>query len=110
MTVGQRPYHHGNLRAALLARAERDAARARRRRAVAARAGARGRRQPRAPRRHFPDKQALLDALAEDGFDRLGRELRAAIEARRRRLRRAPARLRARLRALRHPATPRCSS
>ena len=28
-----------------------------------------------APRRHFPDKQALLDALAEDGFERLGREL-----------------------------------
>ena len=26
-----------------------------------------------APRRHFADKQALLDALAEDGFQRLGR-------------------------------------
>jgi AcrR family transcriptional regulator len=32
-----------------------------------------------APRRHFADKQALLDALAEDGFLRLGAELRAAI-------------------------------
>jgi len=26
-----------------------------------------------APRRHFPDRQALLDALAEAGFERLGR-------------------------------------
>ena len=33
-----------------------------------------------APRRHFPDKQALLDALAEEGFERLGRELDAAME------------------------------
>jgi AcrR family transcriptional regulator len=34
-----------------------------------------------APRRHFADRQALLDALAEAGFLRLGDELRAAIEA-----------------------------
>ena len=34
-----------------------------------------------APRRHFADKQALLDALAEDGFERLGRELREAMDA-----------------------------
>ena len=27
-----------------------------------------------APRRHFADKQALLDALAQDGFERLGRD------------------------------------
>jgi AcrR family transcriptional regulator len=33
-----------------------------------------------APRRHFPDRQALLDALAEAGFARLGAELRAAVE------------------------------
>ena len=32
-----------------------------------------------APRRHFADKQALLDALAETGFDRLGAELDEAI-------------------------------
>jgi AcrR family transcriptional regulator len=31
-------------------------------------------------RRHFADRQALLDALAEAGFLRLGDELRAAIE------------------------------
>ena len=33
-----------------------------------------------APRRHFPDRQALLDALAEAGFERLGAELRGALE------------------------------
>ena len=32
-----------------------------------------------APRRHFPDRQALLDALAEAGFERLGADLRAAV-------------------------------
>src|ERR1700755_721619 len=32
-----------------------------------------------APRRHFADKQALLDALAEDGFVRLGSALGAAM-------------------------------
>jgi len=34
-----------------------------------------------APRRHFPDRQALLDALAEAGFARLDDELRAALTA-----------------------------
>jgi AcrR family transcriptional regulator len=34
-----------------------------------------------APRRHFADKQALLDALAEDGFGRLGAEMEAAMAA-----------------------------
>jgi AcrR family transcriptional regulator len=33
-----------------------------------------------APRRHFADRQALLDALAVAGFLRLSGELRAAIE------------------------------
>ena len=74
-----RPYHHGNLRAALLDGAER---------ALAAGGDLSLRELARevgvshaAPRRHFPDKQALLDALAEDGFERLGAELRAAIAA-----------------------------
>jgi AcrR family transcriptional regulator len=31
-----------------------------------------------APRRHFPDRQALLDALAIEGFARLGADLRDA--------------------------------
>ena len=34
-----------------------------------------------APRRHFADKQALLDALAEEGFDRLGGTLSDAATA-----------------------------
>jgi AcrR family transcriptional regulator len=33
-----------------------------------------------APRRHFPDRQALLDALAVSGFERLGTELREAMD------------------------------
>ncbi len=35
-----------------------------------------------APRRHFADRQALLDALAEQGFARLGAELRGAAMVR----------------------------
>jgi AcrR family transcriptional regulator len=78
--MSERPYHHGNLRAALLAQAElivrergvqelslRELARE-----VGVSHGA--------PRRHFPDRQALLDALAEDGFARLGAELRGAMD------------------------------
>ena len=32
-----------------------------------------------APRRHFPDKDALLAGLAEEGFRRLGRDIDAAL-------------------------------
>jgi AcrR family transcriptional regulator len=76
----ERPYHHGNLRTALLAEAQRTV---RERgvqelslrelaRAVGVSHGA--------PRRHFPDRQALLDALAEAGFARLGAALRRAVD------------------------------
>src|SRR5260370_12643547 len=76
----ERPYHHGNLRTALLAQAERtvrergvqDLSLRELAREVGVSHGA--------PRRHFPDRQALLDALAEAGFDRLGAELRSAVE------------------------------
>jgi|GEM_PF-6333597 len=34
-----------------------------------------------APSRHFADRQALLDALAQNGFERLGGELRHAVQA-----------------------------
>ena len=34
-----------------------------------------------APRRHFRDRQALLDALSITGFEHLGAKLEAAIEA-----------------------------
>jgi AcrR family transcriptional regulator len=74
-----RSYHHGNLRSALLAAAERTlgqrGASDLSLRELAREVGV----SHAAPRRHFADKQALLDALAEDGFERLGRELEEAI-------------------------------
>jgi AcrR family transcriptional regulator len=75
-----RPYHHGNLRAELLAAAE-QTVRERGAQSLSLRELARelgvshG-----APRRHFADRQALLDALAQDGFARLGAELRSAVD------------------------------
>ena len=80
MTSTARTYHHGNLRAALLARAEEALAAGEdlSLRELARRAGV----CHAAPRRHFADKQALLDALAEDGFERLGALLAAAPPAR----------------------------
>jgi AcrR family transcriptional regulator len=78
--VTERPYHHGNLRTALLEQAERTV-RERGVRELSLRELARevgvshG-----APRRHFPDREALLDALAEAGFARLGAELRSAVD------------------------------
>ena len=78
MTVA-RPYHHGNLREALLREGERaleaGGAAGLSLREVARAVGV----SHAAPRRHFPDKQALLDAMAEAGFVRLGREMDAAI-------------------------------
>ncbi|MFG2060061.1 TetR/AcrR family transcriptional regulator [Micromonospora sp. NPDC048871] len=72
-------YHHGNLRAALLAAAERSlrqhGAEQLSLRELAREAGV----SHAAPRRHFADRQALLDALAEAGFARLDTELRAAL-------------------------------
>lgn len=76
-----RPYHHGDLRRALLDRAERTVrergVQALSLRELAREAGV----SHGAPRRHFPDRQALLDALAVNGFTRLGAELRAAHDA-----------------------------
>ena len=75
-----RPYHHGNLRTALLERAERTlrerGAQDLSLRELAREVGV----SHGAPRRHFADRQALLDALAEAGFARLGAELRAAAD------------------------------
>src|SRR5919106_6099117 len=76
-----RAYHHGNLRSALLETAERTLARRGASelslRELAREVGV----SHAAPRRHFADKQALFDALAEDGFERLGRELDEAMAA-----------------------------
>ena len=73
-----KPYHHGNLRAALLAAAEQTL---RERgidqvslRDLARQAGV----SHGAPGRHFRDRQALLDALAAAGYARLTDEIVAA--------------------------------
>jgi AcrR family transcriptional regulator len=68
-----KPYHHGDLRAALIEAglkllAEPGAA-APGLREVARAVGV----SPTAVYRHFPDKNALLEAMARDGLDRLGR-------------------------------------
>jgi AcrR family transcriptional regulator len=81
LNVADRPYHHGNLRAALLAQAEQtlreDGLDGLSLRELARQIGV----SHGAPRRHFADRQALLDALAESGFARLGAQLRAAAES-----------------------------
>jgi AcrR family transcriptional regulator len=75
-----RPYHHGDLRATLLKCAERTlrekGAGALSLRELARAIGV----SHAAPGRHFKDKQALLDALALDGYERLNRALGAAAE------------------------------
>jgi AcrR family transcriptional regulator len=75
--TNERPYHHGQLRSTLLAVAERSlrehGADQLSLRELAREVGV----SHAAPRRHFPDRQALLDALAEMGFERMGARLRA---------------------------------
>ena len=65
------PYHHGDLRDALVQAAQKiletNGLAALSLRGVARCAGV----SPAAPYHHFPDKQALLDAVAERGFDAL---------------------------------------
>ncbi|MFJ7078018.1 TetR/AcrR family transcriptional regulator [Streptomyces sp. NPDC098781] len=73
-----RPYHHGDLRAALLAAAERTLREkgvgALSLRELAREVGV----SHAAPGRHFKDKQALLNALALAGYERLSRALDTA--------------------------------
>jgi AcrR family transcriptional regulator len=73
-------YHHGALRGALLAQAQKTLR-------VSGVDGLSLRELARAvgvshaaPRRHFEDKAALLEALVADGFDRLGDALAAAAK------------------------------
>ncbi|MFK4100003.1 TetR/AcrR family transcriptional regulator [Streptomyces sp. NPDC019531] len=77
---GTRPYHHGDLRSALLAAAERTlrdkGAAALSLRELARDLGV----SHAAPGRHFKDKQALLNALALAGYDRMAEVLEAADE------------------------------
>src|SRR6478735_5804721 len=78
-TSAARPYHHGNLRSEILEQAERTlterGAGELSLRELAREVGV----SHAAPRRHFRDKQALLDALAENGFERLGADLDRAM-------------------------------
>lgn len=78
MTAPQ-PFHHGNLRAALLEAAEKTLRQqgidALSLRDLARQVGV----SHGAPRSHFIDRQALLDALAVRGFGRLSSELAEAI-------------------------------
>ncbi|WP_410586179.1 TetR/AcrR family transcriptional regulator [Amycolatopsis sp. lyj-23] len=76
----ERSYHHGRLRTVLLDEAQRvlrekgvDGLSLR---DLAREAGV----SHAAPRWHFPDRRALLDALAEAGFDRLATEARAVLD------------------------------
>ena len=78
-TKDERSYHHGNLRAALLDAAERGL-RARGADQLVLRDLARELGVSHAaPHRHFSNRQALLDALAEAGFVRLDTTLRTAL-------------------------------
>ncbi|MGH7331286.1 MAG: TetR/AcrR family transcriptional regulator [Candidatus Rokuibacteriota bacterium] len=74
----RRNYHHGNLRRALLdsalALVEREGAEALTLRAAARRAGV----SQAAPYRHFQDKDALLAAVAEEGFRAMTEGMRRA--------------------------------
>jgi len=76
-----KPYHHGDLRRALLRAAvdilERDGPSALSLRAVAREAGV----SPAAPYHHFKDKSELLDAVAQEGFARLKAALVEAFAA-----------------------------
>jgi AcrR family transcriptional regulator len=80
VTTAARPYHHGNLREALLRAGEHalegGGAQNLSLRELAREVGV----SHAAPRRHFPDKQALLDALAHAGFEQLGAMLAGALD------------------------------
>lgn len=76
-----KPYHHGDLQRALIDAAlgliEREGAQALTLRAAARLAGV----SQAAPYRHFPDKDALLAAVAEDGLRTLATWMRDATSA-----------------------------
>jgi AcrR family transcriptional regulator len=81
VNIGKRPYHHGDLRAALIAEglrllAERDVE------SLSLREIARGAGvSATSVYRHFPDKTALLTALAMEGLAQLGTAQKAASDA-----------------------------
>jgi AcrR family transcriptional regulator len=82
MSLAERPYHHGNLREELLETAirllETSGTQNLSLRELSRELGV----SHTAPRRHFPDKQALLDALALYGFGQLEAALIKALKDR----------------------------
>jgi len=86
-----RPYHHGDLRRALIDAASRlleaEGPSALSLRAVAREAGV----SPAAPYHHFKDKAELLDAVAQEGWDILQVKMKEAKNN-----------------DTRHPSSPRC--
>ena len=80
MKASERPYHHGHLREALLKSAEKalvkDGVKGISLRELSRELGV----SHTSPRRHFADKQALLDALALRGFERFGEALGRAAQ------------------------------
>ncbi len=82
MSSPSRPYHHGNLRAELLDAAEKaleqGGSQSISLRELARELGV----SHTSPRRHFADKQALLDALALSGFERFEAALGSATKNR----------------------------
>jgi AcrR family transcriptional regulator len=82
LQTNSRPYHHGNLRQALLQAAEMAlevrGATDLSLRELSREVGV----SHTSPRRHFADKQALLDALAQTGFQRLDAILAEATKKR----------------------------
>ena len=79
--IEPKPYHHGDLRRALLRAAvivlEREGSSALSLRAVAREAGV----SPAAPYHHFKDKSELLNAVATEGFSRLRAAMADALAA-----------------------------
>ena len=77
MSTSTKSYHHGDLRAALIAAAVEglEAGEPFSLRAVARRAGV----SPTAPYRHFADREALDSAVAVEGFKDLRADLEAAL-------------------------------
>ncbi|MFN3511572.1 MAG: TetR/AcrR family transcriptional regulator [Phenylobacterium sp.] len=79
--AGPRPYHHGDLRRALIDAARRllesEGPTALSLRAVAREAGV----SPAAPYHHFKDKSELLDAVAAEGWELLNEKMTAARTA-----------------------------
>lgn len=80
----QKAYHHGDLRNALIAAGldvlREQGAEALNLREVARKAGV----SHAAPYRHFADKEALIAAIATDGFRKLEAQLRKSLDSRRR--------------------------